>query len=285
MSAQAIETDDDIIIDEGTEEIEDLNVSQETEEPETEEEETEPEGEVEIVLEGEEEPSSKPAKSRYAKRIDKLNGKIHEAKSETEAERQRREFLEEQNKLLRKQLEKQDTSDKAPNPDDFETTEDFESAKADYDEKRFKELARQEAERLFEESQSNTTQAQINAAKDAAMTEHYERAEAANIPNYEALEDAAIEVMGKELVSEIMVNTDRSHIVLAHLGMEKNREKAERFAQLVKTSPVKCLLEIGALAKDLKVQRRHSPAADPETTIDKGIAATESPFLNGVRFE
>lgn len=289
--SQAKETDEDFVIheDETEESVEETEAPEteevdETEQETGEEEESEQEdGEVEIVLEGEEEPTSTPAKpSRFARRIGKLKGEVKEVNSELEEARQENEYLRERAKLLQQQIEER-ASEKAPDPKDFETDKEYEAAKGDYDQKQFKKAVAEEARRVVEESQSQTNQAQVDREREGAMLAHYERAESSKIPDYEALEDAAISAMGQTLVSEIIVNTDQSHVVLAHLG--KHPEKAERYAQIAKQSPVKCLLEIGALARSLKVQRKTPPPADPETTIERGIPATNDPFLKGVRFE
>lgn len=285
MSEQAIETESEVVFDDGVDEVEETEVVEvEAEaEIEAEAEETEEDGEVEIVAEGEEEPSSKPVrKSGYAKRIDKLRGRVEAAQTETAAEARKREMLEEENKLLRMKLD-QGKPKGPPVQDDFDTDADYYAAKSEYDTEQARQAGREEAVELFNRTQSQTTQVAAEKAKEEAMLAHYERVETLNVPDYEKLEDSVIEVMGNNLVTEIIANTDRSHLVIPYLAA--NPGKAERFAQMSKTQPVKCLLEIGALANSLKVQRKHSPAADPETTIDKGMAANKTGYLKGVRFE
>lgn len=284
MSEQAIETESEIIIDEGVEEVvEEVEETEEAAAPEeTEATEAEDDGPVEIVAEGDEEPSSKPVrKSGYARRIDKLRGRIDEAKAEASEESKRREMLEAENQLLRAKLEQSHPSG-PPRQEDFDTDAEYYSAKSAFDIEQARQAAREEAAEMFARTQSQTTQATADREKDMALQSHYERVESLNVPDYEKLEDSVIEVMGNNLVTEIIANTEKSHLVIPYLAA--NPAKAEQFAQLSKTQPVKCLLEIGALANSLKVQRKHQPAADPETTIDKGIASTEG-YLKGARFE
>lgn len=291
MSEQAIETDDEtqIVVDEGEspdgftiEDDDPVDEQAESEQDEDDTEEADDEGEIEIFVEGEDEPASKPArKNGFARRIDKLRGKITEASEQkTEAER-RAAALEEENRLLRMQME-QRLSNKEPQEDDFDSDAEYRKAKAEFDDRRLKALAQQEAQAILERTHQQTTHAAREKEKERLMLDHYSRAEEANIPDYEQLEDAVIDVLGKDIVSEIMANTDKSHLVIAHLGV--NLDKAEQFARQAKVNPFKTVMDIGTLAASLKTRRKHSRAADPETTIDRGMPKADS-IISGARFE
>ncbi len=279
MSEQAIETDEN----EGFEIIEgpeDEAVVNDTDESETKTTETKAEesedGEVEIVLEGEEEPTSKPAPRGVRRLVNRLDA----AKAETDVERHKREALEEENKLLRLKLQ-QDVETKEPNIDDFETDSEYQTAIKDFYKREATKAGAAEAQRIVAESQQQTTRARNTQTRSGELDEHYARADTSGIKGYDELEGAVIDVLGQELVEELAANNEKAHLVIAHLGV--NLGKAERFAREAKTRPVKALLDIGALANSLTVKRKHSPAASPETTINKGTASTDQGSMAGVK--
>lgn len=293
MSEQAIETEEEtptgfVIHDETTddprEDVEEVEASEvETEEVEpvddaveaapTEDDEDE---EVEIVLEGEDEPTSTPA----PRGVRRLINRVSAAKAEASEAEKRAEAVEAENKMLRERLA-QDIEDKEPSDEDFETDAEYRAALRDYLKREAAKTAAEETKRLIAETQQQNTQVQSSQTRQAELDEHYKRVAKTRIKNYDELEETAIEVMGQRYVEEIAAKCDKSEIVLAHLGT--NRGKAEQFARTFDADPVKALLDIGALSEKLTPKRKHSRAADPAVTIDKGIASTGGP--PGARFE
>ena len=282
MSEKAIETNDSFTIEEDeTEEItEDVVEAVETEAAESDAppveasaEDEEEAAELDIVVEGEEEPSSKPArKSRFAKRVDKLNGKVEAADGRADALQLENESLKEQNKLLRMK-ETVERAPTRPKASDYDTDESFEAALDEYADARSREVAAGLLRETLAESDTQTTQQKVEAQQRSDIEAHYERADTLKVKNYTDVEDNAIGILGDDATKAIMANTDLSHVLLYHLGLEKNAGKAEEFAALLKRNPVKGLLEIGGYANKLVVKPKHSNAPDPESRIDPGSAA------------
>lgn len=294
MSEQAIETDENEdfqIVAEPEDEVVEETDEQETDAPEVEEgeevesepeteiaAESETDEEVEVVFEGEDEPTSKPVRG-----VRRLVKRLGEAKAETDQERKQREALEEENKLLRmKILQQQNVTEAEPNADDFDTDAEYQAALKDHFKREARKAAQEETARLISETRQQTTQAQKSAARSSQLDEHYKRVDSSGIKGYDELEGTAIEIMGQDLVEEIAANNDKGHLIIAHLGV--NVGKAEKYARMARENPVRTLLEIGALANELKVQRKRSRPASPETRIDKGLATSEKSDDRGTRY-
>jgi hypothetical protein len=162
MSEQAIETEEETL-DPSLGRFEDDDVEQEiaaleevieTEQPGAEPEEAEQEtgeDEVELILEDEEEPTSKPLrKGGFYKRLSRVTGQRDAAKEEADELRHKLEMKEEEARLWRI---KAGQSDGIPKEDDFESFEDFEKAKQRYDKdrenERIAQLAEEKAGRCF----------------------------------------------------------------------------------------------------------------------------------------
>ena len=278
MSEAAIETEEeenDIILDEGVEDAEAV-VEAAPEDPE----------EVEIGIEGEEQPSSKPVRiSGFQKRINRLNAKVDAASSEVESERKRREAAEEEAKLWRMKAQQ---SVSKPKPEDFDTDAEFEAARERYENDRIAELAAKKAEeqvqQYLEKSQSQTTQASQQQEFDRMSKAHDARAAALKVPDYDEVEDVAIDSLGDDLSRTIVNKIPNSEMLMYYLG--KNRARAEEFRTLAVTDPLGCVLELGGLAKQLSVRPKRKPAPDPETQVEGGgEPANSGQFIQGARFE
>lgn len=263
--AQAIETDDEI-------EIEDTEIVDQGDEVE----------EVEIVVEGEEKPSSEPARiSGFAKRVNKLNGKIETANQEAEEARRRAEALEEENKLLR--LKAGQETLKRPKPDDFDSDAEYDAALDAYDEQRLTQITDKRLKEVVDASQAHTTQSNQNALTETQLKAHYERAGEFKVKDYEETEDKAIDILGRDTVKQIMVNTDNSPVILYHLG--KNPGKAEKLADLIASNPMKGVLEIGRLEASLKVKPKSKTPPDPEEQVDSGSSVHDIRGPKGATYE
>lgn len=113
-----------------------------------------------------------------------------------------------------------------------------------------------------------------DVALEAAQTRHYKDAQTLGIKDYDETEDKAINILGKEAVNQFILNSNKSHLVLYHLG--KNLDLAEEIAELIKTLPVKATLQFGALGERLKVKprRRTQTAPDPDEELQGGSSAS-----------
>lgn len=254
-----------------TEETDDLTVQEEEIEVEAVAEDAESE-EDEIVMEGEEQPASSVPKG-FLKRINKLNSRVDAAHEETEQERRKREMLEEENRLLKLKLT---GTQKAPKPEDFDTDEEYDVANRKYQEGKMEAAVKAEAERLFQAQQQQSTQVAQRMQAEQRLTEHYQRAEQLKLKDYEQAEDTAIEVLGRDTAKHIMASTDKSHLVMYHLG--KNPVKAEQIANMVRTNPIQALIEVGKIEARLQVKPRKSNAPEPVQDLPGGTAAKKTEY-------
>lgn len=267
---KAVETEEEVIVeDQVTEEQEDQEEASEgsegTEEAENEGEETE------IVLEGDD--GSQPDQSNLGirKRINKLNAKVSDANdvasnasAELENERQK-------NKLLQLALEqKQETATPSGPPDPL----DFDGGASDT---KYVEalngyisgLVREETAKHIPEPEPQT-----DRDLEVKQKQHYEAADKLNISDYEAVEDVAVGILGKETVNHLIKQTSNSPVILYYLG--KNPEKAERIAELVKANPIKGVMELGALEARLKVTKvKRNQAPNPDDVLEGALSPSK----------
>jgi hypothetical protein len=256
---------------EAIEPIEDVQeIVQETEEVE----------EVEIVVSGEDEPPSKPV-NPFSKRINKLNGKIEAKSQEAQEAIDRAEAAEAQLKLYQIKEQSQAPA-KRPKLEEYDSDDDYYLALDEYETGKIEEATRKTAEQILNQNQNQTTQSQRQAVYEDSANKHYERAGALKVSDYEATEDKAIEILGGDAVKQIMANTDNSEVVLYHLG--KNPGKAEAIANLIKSNPMKGVIEIGGLAAKLQIRPKTKPAPDPEDKVASGAAALHKRGPKGAKF-
>lgn len=105
---------------------------------------------------------------------------------------------------------------------------------------------------------------------------HYQRAQtlAEKFPEYSQAEQAAVEVLGQELASDIAARAKNSAELFLYFG--KNSAKASEFKRLADTDPVEAALELGRLDASLKVQaRQKAPLPEPDEPLDGGRATSQ----------
>lgn len=237
--------------------------------------------EVEIITAGEEEPSSKPVRSGFKKRIDKLNSKIEAANTEADEARRELELAREENRLLSMKLQHGKPQGR-PKPEDFDTDADYDKALGEYEAARVRQIVNAEREKDQRQQQQVNTQANYEARLRDGLVHHYERAEKFEVPDYEATEDAAIEVLGKDVAKQIMANTDESEKAMYILG--KKPEKAAYYADLIKRNPIGGLVSLGRFIGETQIRRKSSPPPEPETELSGGTS-TEFKGPAGATFE
>ena len=231
--------------------------------------------EVEIIVEGEEEPASKAKPNGFKKRINKLNGKIDEANTATDEATRRANALEEENKLLRLNAQ-QSKPATAPNEDDFDTDADYQLAKTAWDDERISTIATKRANEIIQAGQSQTTQVNNDRDLEDSIGKHYERVESLKMANYEELEDKAIDVLGNDFAKMIIAKTKKSHLIMGHLGA--NVGKAEELSRLLKSDPVGALIQAVEIGEKLSTRPKHSTTPDPETKIEPGEATSNDQY-------
>jgi len=227
--------------------------------------------ENEIVLDGEE--GSQPDKqSGIRSRINKLNAKVDVANGATSDAEGRLAVSEQKVKLLEMaaaQRKEADTPNTPPNPDDFDDgARDPKYAQAlnAYNQPFIDAAVKKQTSHLSQRQQDDS--ASVNLVQ--MQTKHYERAEALSIKDFDDVEDKAIGILGKNITNQLIQNSPESHLILYHLG--KNPAKADHFAALVKTDPLKAVLQLGALGAKLSVKPRGKtePTPDPDEELQGG---------------
>jgi hypothetical protein len=232
--------------------------------------------EVDIVFEGDTQPKKTETPRGFLKRINKLNGKVESAKQETAAEKEKREFLEDENRVLKVALEQARGGKKVeaptlPNPDDYDggpSDPDYISAVVDYQDKVTE--AKVAAGIQQAQQQSSVTAAQQAAAQKLAESQeaHYKRAAKLKVKDYEETEDKALEIFGNEHANHLIANLDNSEVAFYYFG--KNPAQAQKYSDMLKKEPIKALLEIGGLLANIKVKPKRESAPDPDVELEGG---------------
>lgn len=123
----------------------------------------------------------------------------------------------------------------------------------------------------MEQIQQYQRQQQVSQKLDS----HYQRAQtlAEKFPEYSQAEQAAVEVLGHDLATEITARTKNSAELMLFFG--KNSAKAREFKDLAERDPVEAALELGRLDASLKIQARtKAPLPDPDEPLDGGSASS-----------
>jgi hypothetical protein len=236
--------------------------------------------EDEIVVEGEEQPTSKPVPIGVLKRFNKLNGKIEAKNEEAERLRLEKEMLAEENRLLKLS---QSPPDKRPDEDDFDSRAEFLAADQAWQDNRIDQKAAEKVAQALKATQSQENTANQDNVLRGKITNHYERANTLKIKNYETLEDNAIDALGNDFAKQLMANAAKSHLILGHLGA--NTARAQELAELAKTDPLKAYTEALEIGDKLTVKGKNKPALDPETVVEGGRSnASEKRGPKGATF-
>ncbi len=217
--------------------------------------------ELEVVRSGED--GSQPdAQHGIRKRVNKLNAKVAKADATASDAENRLTIEQEKNKLLTMALE-QKTPAELPMPPD----------PADYDEgvrdPKYAQALDQYNQPLIaaevQRQTANLTPVQtetIDPILERNQTKHYERADKLGAKDFEETEEAAIAILGKDTVNHFINNSEKSELVLYYLG--KNPGRAEEIASLVKSNPVKAMLQLGRLEAELSVKPRGNSESTPD---------------------
>lgn len=233
--------------------------------------------ESEIVLTGD--AGSQPDNEHRGirKRINKLNSKVEAAQDGQSQATAALEVERERNKLLQLALEQREQADVKgpPDPDDFDDgvadPKYIAAAHAHIKEGVIAEI---------KQSQPKGPQPERKSTPDLEdkQVKHYQRADKLKVKDYDATEDKAIEILGQDIVKQVMAATDKSAEILYYLG--KNPDKAESIKELIATNPVQGVFEIGALSRGLEVRPKaqSKPAPDPDTELEGGSSPKSNDY-------
>lgn len=232
------------------------------------------EEEFEISLEGDDGSHPEQDENRgIRKRINKLNRKVEAANEGKEAVSAELEIERERNRLLQLALDQQQgktvkDANAPPDPNDYDD--------GITDPAYIKAFQDHLAAGVLEKAQAAQTQTRAQVEEQSKLesrqVDHYKRADALKVKDYDETEDKAIEVLGQDVVNQLIANTDKSPELLYYLG--KNPGKAQEMADLVKTNPVKGVFELGRLGARLSARpkSRTKPAPAPEGDLRGGGA-------------
>ena len=223
--------------------------------------------EVEIVLDGDD--GSQPAVQNnlgIRKRINKLNTKVNAAQGEATQATADLENERQKNKLLQMALDQRGeaTVSGPPDPldyDDGARDDKYATALTDYT----NGLVRAEMQRQAPEPQTNRD-------LEVKQTQHYEAADKLGVKDYDDVEGQAVTILGKDTVNRLIGATQNSPRILYYLG--KNPDKAQAIADLVKTDPIKGVMELGVLDARLKVstKAKRNQAPNPDDELEGALS-------------
>lgn len=236
-----------------------------------------------IVREGETQPQATTPRG-FLKRINKLNGRVSDAKEGEATQKDRADFLAQENKVkdIRiQQLEsgQQTTPEplKRPDPDKFDAgiyDPEYEKAVDEYQDKRLDDRVNA---RLAEQSKKSTvTNDQVALAQKLRQKQeaHIERATKLKVKDYEETEDKAIAIMGNQNVNHlILALPDRSEQLIYYLG--KHPDLAQKYGDMLETETVRALMELGGILSEIKVKTVSKKSLkDPDEDLEGGNLPT-----------
>lgn len=224
---------------------------------------------VDVVLADDgSQPKTKRPNRGFSRRVNKLNRRNDASQLEASHATEALETERQKNRLLQLALDQKSEAGPAtaPDPSKFDdgvSDPRYIQANNDF----LLNRAGENAKKHIPKQEPQTPQ--TDYALERKQTTHYENAEKLGVSDYETVEDKAIEILGNDIVNQLIASNDRSHLILYHLG--KNPSKAEDIADLVKTNPIRGVMELGALGEGLKVVRgkaKTEPAPDPDDELE-----------------
>lgn len=266
--------DDDLEVelqDDDTQDVEKPGDSEPGEDADGEESEAESQ-EVDIVLPQDDgsQPDQELIDRVISKKVKKLNRRKKEDDRELEQTRSDLAISEEKRKLqdIRIAQLSEAEAPKLPDPDDFDDgTLDpkYQTRVEAYHEHRAEAAAKKFAPKPVQDDEPRQ-----DPELKRRQTAHYVKADKLGLKNYEEVEADAIEILGKDIVNEVIIGgSDNSHVIMYYLG--KNPAIAEDITDLMKSDPVKGVLRIGALGDKLKIvpsKVNKNPAPDPDDELE-----------------
>jgi hypothetical protein len=229
---------------------------------------------IEIPVEdGEDEPTPKKA-GRTETRLRNKNKIIREqdeaVNQANAATQQAQAALEASNEELKLfKLRDAQKANTAPNEDDFDDPQEYQKAVTEFDDRRIDARVDEKIGKVVQQTQQQTNQANQSQEQEKSIGEHYERADALPIKNYDELEGNAIKWLGAEFTQVIISTTDNSEEVLASIGASP--KKAAALAELSKTNAAKALIQAAKFPINKHLRNDASlNTPSPETKLSPG---------------
>jgi hypothetical protein len=220
-----------------------------------------------------------PKKKGFERRVSRLVRQREDAKGEAGELAQKLSASEEEKKLLRMRIEQlanaKEQEITEPDPDSFDGGDidpEYVKARREFDQATFRKIAREEAAGIAKEQDQNEAQRKAAGDLKRKQEEHWKNADALGAADYDAAEEKAIEVIGPDMVNNIIkFFPGRSHKALYYLGLENNAEEAEQLAEMFNAGDnglVAGVAEVGAILERIKnkpLKPTINPDPDEET--------------------
>jgi len=227
--------------------------------------------EVDVVLEGDEEPAPQNKMPRRVKKLLDRNNQL-ETDLETQEQKNAQRIQQLEAQLAQSTVQAPVSSGVMPLPPTEES--------AGYDPEVFKQAqVKYQADMQSWMLNHQTTAAQKDAEATAqnqkevqdktALEAHYKRADELKVSNYDENEAEAVKSLGRDIVKSIAMVMPNSARIINYLG--KNQDKAAELVMLNKTNPQAGVAKLWELNFKLKeVPRKRSPAPEPESKVEGG---------------
>ncbi len=226
--------------------------------------------EVEVVLEGEED----PAPQKIPKRVRKLLERNTQLQSDLDV--QGSESAQEIQRLSAELALAQQPTGDMPLPPTEESTG-YDSAKLATAQAKYKADLQtwfvNQATDVSQQTAATEVENRRAKAETTALESHYKRVDSLKVSNYDDNEAEAVSVLGRDMVKSIAMMLPNSAMVINYLGT--NGKVAQELADLDKTDPGTGVAKLWELNFKLKTQpRKRSNAPNPEERVQGSAAAT-----------
>jgi hypothetical protein len=237
-----------------------------------------------IVREGDDTQSQATTPRGFLKRINKLNGKVGEAKEGEATQKDRADFLEQENQVQKSRIQQLEGGAPPPQPLERPDVNTFDGGVYDpaytkaVDEYNDKRQDARFNDRLAEHTKKSTvtnSQAELAQKLRTKQEAHISRATKLKVKDYEATEDIAISIMGNEKVNHIILALpDRTEQLIYYLG--KNPKLAQKYSDMLETETVRALMELGGVLSEIKVKTVSKKSLkDPDEDLEGGNLPTD----------
>jgi len=227
--------------------------------------------EVDVVLEGEEEPAPQKKMPRRVKKLLDRNNQL-ETDLETQEQRNAQEIQQLKAQLAQNTVQANVSTGVMPLPpteaDSNYDTEAFTQAQTKYQTDMQSWMLNHQQTASQKDAEA-TAQNQREVQEKTALEAHYKRADTLKVSNYDENEAEAVKSLGRDMVKSIAVVMPNSARIINYLG--KNQDKAQELVMLNKTNPQAGVAKLWELNFNLKeVPRKRSKAPEPESKVEGG---------------
>jgi len=235
----------------------------------------------EVVLDGgDSQPHGKKRKT-WQDRVNRINQKVDAEKGRADTAEARAKRAEEETELLKSQIREatQPQAPAKPKPDDFDEgvyDPGFIEQQDLYDEYRIDKKVEEKLSKVIKRQTTNTSVEAKSANLDRKAREHYQRADKLKSSDFGDTEDKAIEIMGGDVVKDIIENLPNSERLVYYLG--KNPDVAAVVAAQMKSNPAQAVFRLGEIGAKLKVRPKSKVAPDPDDELPGGGSPRKQPL-------